>query len=346
MKPITAPGGQPRVAAPPALPGDTFTGDFQHSPAVAVPAPPPPVGASAITAQNVDPLRKQPGPVPEEGEIEEDEIDPEEVSVPTNWAMPDLLKKKNWGNDQDARLSHVMCESQLRKFAIESQVGASRLELQAQQTPKDKFWSIVHWMYNCAYDVEWFKPFNEFGELHPKVSGIDPATLDQFRTKADLQSRWAKIKLAIQICSDAYETSGQNADVLTPGNDYDDFYHMTGKRQDGGTSARGNSGKWYAFLLSRKHPMLQNLAEAVLNSNVRSSDMAWRAIKCKHTHLKQHDECSTGLYHPLPALLVTHGVLCTSHSHSLHHCLTVVADEEVDVGSKLELYTTESESTD
>ena len=154
---------------------------------------------------------------------------------------------------------------------MESQISATHIELQAQQTPKDKFWSIVHWMYNCAYNVEWFKPSNDFAELYSSVADIDPCCVDQFRTKVQLQTRWQACKLSIQIMNDAYERSGQNADVLAPNNDYEGFYHLSGKRMDGGGNTHGNSGKYYVFLLSCKVVLLQDLAESVLGGNVLSS---------------------------------------------------------------------------
>ena len=87
-----------------------------------------------------------------------------------------------------------MLDARLRKFAIQHQVNANRMQLQAQQSPSDKFWTIVCWLYNVGYDTPYFNPSNEFGAIHPKVEHIDPAAKDQYLDVEDLQKKWGDIK--------------------------------------------------------------------------------------------------------------------------------------------------------
>ena len=107
-----------------------------------------------------------------------------ESTVPSAWQqnMPDLVQQKNWNTSSTACLVHVVMDGKVCKFAIECQHAANLLELQAQQTPKDKFWTIAHWMYNVGYGSDWFDPKNEFIGLHLRVAGVNPCELDQFRS--------------------------------------------------------------------------------------------------------------------------------------------------------------------
>lgn len=43
------------------------------------------------------------------------------------------------------------------------------MELNAKQTPSDKFWTIVHFIYNVLYDSDHFAPTNELAKVHAMV---------------------------------------------------------------------------------------------------------------------------------------------------------------------------------
>ncbi len=61
--------------------------------------------------------------------------------------------------------------------------------------------------------------------------------------------------------------SGQNCDPTQPWADYE----IEGVFKLSGNGGRGNSGIFYAFLLSLKHPVIQNLVEATLEAGQRDS---------------------------------------------------------------------------
>jgi len=203
-------------------------------------------------------------------EPSEDELRPE-VEIPTNWDLPTLPQKRNWQTSCTARLVHVVMEAKVRKFAMQQQKSAKRMELQAQQTPRDKFWTIVHWMYNVAYDVEWFNPTNEFLDIKDNVGLINPGEKDQFRTLEELQKHWNDTKKRMNYMLEQYDTSGNNMDVTQADSDHERFYKLSGQRHEHGKFGRADSGVWYAFLMACKYPLLQHFVEAVLDRNTRFS---------------------------------------------------------------------------
>jgi len=162
-------------------------------------------------------------------------------------------------------------EAKVRKFAMQQQKSAKRMELQAQQTPRDKFWTIVHWMYNVAYDVEWFNPTNEFLDIKDNVGLINPGEKDQFRTLEELQKHWNDTKKRMNYMLEQYDTSGNNMDVTQADSDHERFYKLSGQRHEHGKFGRADSGVWYAFLMACKYPLLQHFVEAVLDRNTRFS---------------------------------------------------------------------------
>lgn len=108
------------------------------------------------------------------------------------------------------------------------------MELNAKQTPGDKFWTIVHFIYNVLYDSEHFALTNELAEVHTMVEKINLQQKDQQRTVTQLMQHWAEIKKRMNWMLDQYKTSGQNCDVLCTGGDHGDFYKISGPRKDGG----------------------------------------------------------------------------------------------------------------
>jgi len=194
-----------------------------------------------------------------------------EVEIPTEWVLPELQQKKNWNTSNTARLVHVVMESRLRKFALAHQLNANRMELQAQQTPSDKFWTIVHWMYNVAYDVEWFAPTNEFLNIQAHVDKIDPSKRIQFRTVEVLKKQWGETKKRMNFMLKKYGESGGAEDVTLPDSNHTRFYNLSGQLHEGGKCGRPDRGYYYAFLMACKHVILQRFVEAVLDGHTRFS---------------------------------------------------------------------------
>eukprot|EP00286_Rhodomonas_abbreviata_P020572 CAMPEP_0181312408 /NCGR_PEP_ID=MMETSP1101-20121128/13679_1 /TAXON_ID=46948 /ORGANISM="Rhodomonas abbreviata, Strain Caron Lab Isolate" /LENGTH=446 /DNA_ID=CAMNT_0023419253 /DNA_START=19 /DNA_END=1359 /DNA_ORIENTATION=+ len=254
--------------------------EFVEKPVDAMPVSPPPddsgVPVAAPVSVPVQAASGGPGvemarsPSPQEV-LNAAEAQAPEVEIPTDWVLPDLPQKKNWNTSNTARLVHVVMESRIRKFALQHQRPANRMELQAQQTPSDKFWTIVQWTYNVAYDVEWFAPQNEFLNIQAHVDNIDPAQKDQFRDVAALKKQWAETKKRMNVMLEKYGESGGAQDVTQPGSNHCRFYSWSGQRHEGGKCGRADAGYYYAFLMACKHVILQRFVEAVLDWNTRFS---------------------------------------------------------------------------
>jgi hypothetical protein len=174
----------------------------------------------------------------------------------------------NWGNDAVARLFHVFAETKVRDFVIRKDTRASRAELQAGQTPKDKFWSVVHWLFNYGYVSDWFHPQNEFGEVISRVAGINPDEIGQKRDVKYLKDKYIATRKTVAHMMECYRKSGQNVDATAPWADpaIEDFFDLSG-----GGSKRGNAGVFYAFLLSLRYPILQDLVEVCMGESLRES---------------------------------------------------------------------------
>jgi hypothetical protein len=223
-------------------------------------APPPPPGQVPIpNAVNVQ------APAPPH---EEDNPNRPAIPLDLHIAGPEWPSAGNWGNDSVARLFHVFAEARVQKFVIAKDARASRAELQAGQTPRDKFWTIVHWLFNYGYVSDWFHPHNEFSEAINKVAGINPDALGQKRDIKYLRDKYTQTRKTVAHMVEAYKKSGQNVDATRPWADpaIEGFFEMSG-----GSGKRGNAGVFYAFLLSLKYEILQNLVEVCVGDDLRES---------------------------------------------------------------------------
>ncbi len=63
---------------------------------------------------------------------------------------PEWPAKQNWGMNSTARLFHCFAEVCVRCFTIAKDACANRAELNAGQTQRDRFWSVVYWLYKRA----------------------------------------------------------------------------------------------------------------------------------------------------------------------------------------------------
>jgi hypothetical protein len=180
---------------------------------------------------------------------------------------PEWPVKQNWGMNSTARLFHCFAEVRVRKFTIAKDSRANRAELNAGQTPRDRFWSVVYWLYNYGHVSSWFHPVNEFKDTQKKVDQVNPDDLDQHRDVSYLKEKYGLLKKTVSMMIEKFEQSGQNCDPTQPWADaeIEGFFKLSG---NGG---RGNSGVFYAFLLSLKHPIIKNLVEATLDSEQRDS---------------------------------------------------------------------------
>ncbi len=180
---------------------------------------------------------------------------------------PEWPAKQNWGMNSTARLFHCFAEVRVRRFTIAKDSRANRAELNAGQTPRDRFWGVVYWLYNYGHVSSWFHPINEFKDLQPKVVMINPDDIDQHREVGYLKEKYGLLKKTVAMMVEKFQESGQNCDPTQPWGDpaIEGFFKLSG---NGG---RGNSGVFYAFLLSLKHPIIQNLVEATLESEQRES---------------------------------------------------------------------------
>ena len=156
----------------------------------------------------------------------------------------------------------VCAVSSLRK------TRATRAELQAGQTQRDKFWTVVHWLYNYGYVSDWFHPQNEFAEEIGRVAGINPDSLGQKRDIKYLREKYTQARKTVAHIMDCYRKSGQNLDATRPWADpaVEGFFDLSG-----GGQKRGNAGVFYAFLLSLKYDVLQDLMEVCVGDEVRES---------------------------------------------------------------------------
>jgi hypothetical protein len=180
---------------------------------------------------------------------------------------PEWPVKQNWGMNSSARLFHCFAEVRVRRFTIAKDARANRAELNAGQTPRDRFWSVVYWLYNYGHVSTWFHPVNEFKDTQKLVKNINPDDIDQHRDIVYLKEKYGLLKKTVAMMVEKFQQSGQNCDPTQPWADaeIEGFFKLSG---NGG---RGNSGIFYAFLLALKHPILQNLVEATLESDQRNS---------------------------------------------------------------------------
>ncbi len=107
---------------------------------------------------------------------------PTHQQIDMNAEGPPWPAAENSGNDAIACLFQVFAETKMHEFVIHKDSCASRAELHAGQTPKDKFWSVVYWLYNYGHVRDWFHQQNEFADVISRVSGINP---DEVRQKCN-----------------------------------------------------------------------------------------------------------------------------------------------------------------
>jgi hypothetical protein len=224
------------------------------------PLPPPPPAQAPIPVAADAPARVAAEP--------HDNPNQPYIMLDVSIAGPDWPAHGNWGNDGVARLFHVFAEAKLQKFVMGKDARASRAELQAGQTPRDKFWSVVHWLFNYGHVSDWFHPANEFSEVIGKVAGINPDAVGQKRDIKYLREKFTQTRKTVAQMVEAYKKSGQNVDATRPWADpaIEGFFEMSG-----GAGKRPNAGVFYAFLLSLKYEILQNLVEVCVGDEMRES---------------------------------------------------------------------------
>ncbi len=88
--------------------------------------------------------------------------------------------------------------------------------MQAGQTPKDKFWSVVHWLFNYGHVTDWFHPQNEFGQVIARVAGINPDEIGQKRDVKYLKDKYIAAWKTVAHMMECYHKSGQNVDPTAP----------------------------------------------------------------------------------------------------------------------------------
>ncbi len=112
-------------------------------------------GGSAMTGSTAE----QAAPAEEE--------DPNRQSIQMDWEInaPEW-KEHNWSVNSTAHMFHVFFAC---NFTILKDTCCN-----AGQTPQDRFWQAVCWLFNYGFSSDWFHPQNKIWEKVKKVASINP----------------------------------------------------------------------------------------------------------------------------------------------------------------------------